>query len=115
MSFCQTARKDSSKSCLRIFENSGCLELPPDEEFMEIYGKVSTNCMDISTRYAGQGELENIGTGVYLDGSVLDHSCAPNAEWFNEGKKLCIRIIEDVGDFKDIRISYLGTYMLTAF
>ena len=48
-----------------------------------------------------------IGKGLYLDFSILDHSCAPNAVWYSKGKELVVRTIENVDDFSQLRISYL--------
>jgi len=37
---------------------------------------------------------------------VIDHSCAPNANIVFQGKTLILRTIENISDFKDIRIAY---------
>ena len=56
----------------------------------------------------------HVASGLYLGYSSLDHSCSPNATWFNVGKEMVIRTIEDVEDFSEIRISYLDGRKKTA-
>ena len=55
----------------------------------------------------------HVATGLYLGYSSLDHSCAPNAVWFNVGKEMVVRAIEDVENLSEIRISYFDAYEKT--
>jgi len=43
-----------------------------------------------------QGRL---GQGLYLNGSVFDHSCEPNATQTFDGVELTIRLIQDIPDY----------------
>jgi SET and MYND domain-containing protein len=47
-----------------------------------------------------------IGIGLYLEASVLDHSCRPNATIVFEGKKLLVRPIRETKNDEKITISY---------
>ena len=76
--------------------------IPLQDDVMEIYGKMMVNAFNIVN-----GVIENIGYGLYLGTSVLDHSCAPNAHWHFRGKDMIIRSIEKVNDFSELRHSYL--------
>ena len=49
-----------------------------------------------------------VGKGLYLEASVLDHSCWPNAVWVFSGKTLTVRAIEDIASFSDVRINYVA-------
>ena len=55
------------------------------------------------------GEMQAIGTGVYLGPSILDHSCSPNAVVTFDGFHLRCTLTEDLPslDFDSIRISYI--------
>lgn len=55
------------------------------------------------------GEMQAIGTGIYLAPSVIDHSCSPNAVATFDGFKLRIRVTQDLPklDWSFIYISYI--------
>ena len=55
------------------------------------------------------GEMQAIGTGIYLAPSILDHSCAPNAVVTFDGFHLSVQLTEDCPSFNwnDVRISYI--------
>lgn len=55
------------------------------------------------------GEMNSIGTALYLAASVLDHNCKPNAVATFEGRTLSIRTIEDMPyvNWDRIFISYI--------
>jgi SET and MYND domain-containing protein len=55
------------------------------------------------------GEMQAIGTGIYLAPSILDHSCSPNAVATFEGFKLRIQLTQEISklDWDSIRISYI--------
>ena len=61
---------------------------PSFDEFLEIYGKIKINAVDIEH-----------ASGLYLGYSAIDHSCAPNATFFDNGTELTIRAIDDIEDF----------------
>ena len=61
-----------------------------------------------SSQFLIGSSLEAIGSGLYLDASAIDHSCAPNATRISKGKNMIIRTIENnVEHFNDLRFSYL--------
>lgn len=55
-----------------------------------------------------------VGTGIYLNASVIDHSCCPNATTVFDGSTLYVRSVEDIPDFhmNKVIISY-GTKILS--
>ena len=79
--------------------------LPSFIEFFEIFGKWQTNAISMMAMDFDKPCI-NIAGGLYLGYSSLDHSCVPNALWFNIGKAVVVRIIEDVENFSAIRVSY---------
>lgn len=55
------------------------------------------------------GEMNSIGTGIYLAASILDHNCEPNAVAVFEGRTLSIRSIGGMSNvnWDKIFISYI--------
>ena len=87
--------------------------IPSLAEFFEICGKWNTNSTSMFAMNFEQSSIK-IASGLYLGYSGLNHSCAPNAVWFNNGKELVVRTIEDVKNFSDLRISYFDARERTA-
>ena len=108
-------------------------EPPTFDEALEIFGKIEINqitiCEDItdSTKPIGsvwtritvlENILKSLGLlsnfyffriGLYLEASVIDHSCISNAiTTFTKNKELVIRTIQNVDCFSKIRISYFS-------
>ena len=85
--------------------------LPNPIELIGIYGRVCVNSFNIVN-----GELQCIGTGIYLGPTILDHSCSPNAVATFDGKQINIQLIEDLPflDWDRIRISYIDQMNSTA-
>ena len=77
--------------------------LPPKNDLLEIYGKCSINSLAIRPT----------GYGLFLDASAIDHSCIRNAVYVFNGKEVIVKSIENVSDFKDIRVSYLSNISIT--
>ena len=99
------------KICFRLFKTWLGYKVPTFilaniDEFIEIFGKIKIN----SAALSASNEDIVVATGVYLGYSAIDHSCAPNAHWYNDGTKLILRTMEDVQNFSDLRISYLGKF-----
>lgn len=44
--------------------------------------------------------MNNLGTGIYLGASTIDHSCEPNAVAVFSGTSITIRTIKDIPEFK---------------
>ena len=86
--------------------------VPSFTEFFDIIGKWQTNASSLGSMYYLNyihinGRPIHIAGGLYLGYSSLDHSCAPNAMWFNVGKEMVVRTVEDVEDLSEIRIEYI--------
>jgi len=76
-------------------------DLPPKTEVLDIFGRVVTNTFNIMN-----DDYQNIGVGLYLEASIIDHSCIPNANVVFSGCQLHLRAIENIQTFSDVRISY---------
>lgn len=76
--------------------------LPHPNELLEFYGKICINTISICDK-----ELRQIGAGLYLGPSLLDHSCRPNAVVIFDGKVLNLKCIEPIYDGQKITISYI--------
>lgn len=78
--------------------------LPNPVELLGIYGRMCINSFNIVN-----GEMQAVGTGIYLAPSILDHSCSPNAVVTFEGIELRLQMIQDlpVLNWDSIKISYI--------
>ncbi len=76
---------------------------PPMKEVLELFGKYRINAFNVSDDVD-----EIVAMGLYLEASVFDHSCDPNATVSFTGKTLSVRsIVNNPGlSFEDVRISY---------
>ncbi|XP_073984319.1 SET and MYND domain containing, class 3 isoform X2 [Rhodnius prolixus] len=84
--------------------------LPNFSEFTGIYGRVVVNSFNIL-----DGDMNNLGTGIYLGASTIDHSCEPNAVAVFSGTSITIRTIKDIPEFKwsKVRICYIDSLKST--
>jgi [histone H3]-lysine4/36 N-trimethyltransferase SMYD len=65
--------------------------MPSIAELISIYGKMCTNRFGITTDFQN-----DIGIGIYLGPSIIDHSCKPNAIAVFEGTTIVVRTITDL-------------------
>ncbi|XP_053238691.1 histone-lysine N-methyltransferase SMYD3 isoform X5 [Podarcis raffonei] len=70
--------------------------------------KVTCNCFSISN-----GEMQNVGVGLYPSMSLLNNSCDPNCVIVFEGPRLHLRCIRDIEMGEELTISYIETMMPT--
>ena len=95
------------KSYLEVIKD--CLKndpsLPNSSEILEIYGRVLINSFHIMNN-----EYQSIGIGLYLNASVLDHSCNPNASVSFIGNKIMVKSVSAlrIESFTDVRICYIN-------
>ncbi|XP_078139166.1 histone-lysine N-methyltransferase SMYD3 [Centroberyx gerrardi] len=83
--------------------------LPPScREPLGLIAKVTCNCFTIS-----DGELQEIGVGLYPSLSLLNHDCRPNCVMVFEGTKLHLRAVRDITPEEELTISYIETVSLT--
>jgi len=73
----------------------------PKSEVFDIYCKTLINSFNLMDQ-----DYLPVGIGLYLEASVLDHSCWPNATVVFDGKTADVRALEDISDFSQVRISY---------
>ncbi|KAM4744920.1 histone-lysine N-methyltransferase SMYD3 isoform 2-T2 [Anableps anableps] len=82
--------------------------LPPScQDPLSLIAKVTCNCFTIS-----DGELQEVGVGLYLSLSLLNHDCQPNCVMVFEGKRLQLRAVRDISPKEEITISYIETLSL---
>ena len=99
---------NSLRICYGLFHKWLRHKVPSFDEFIEIFGKIKINSAALS---ASNQDLV-VACGLYLGYSAIDHSCAPNAHWYNDGTELILRTMEDVQHFSDLRITYLGRFSI---
>lgn len=61
--------------------------VPPKDAVLEIFGRVVINSFNIMNY-----EHQSIGIGLYLKGSVFNHSCVPNTNIAFDGPILLARV-----------------------
>uniref|UniRef100_A0A8V0XTM1 [histone H3]-lysine(4) N-trimethyltransferase n=1 Tax=Gallus gallus TaxID=9031 RepID=A0A8V0XTM1_CHICK len=83
--------------------------LPPAIDFFQIFTKVTCNCFTISN-----GEMQDVGVGLYPSMSLLNHSCDPNCVIIFEGYQLLLRSIREIQIGEELTISYIESLMPTS-
>uniref|UniRef100_A0A3Q2GGQ1 [histone H3]-lysine(4) N-trimethyltransferase n=2 Tax=Cyprinodon variegatus TaxID=28743 RepID=A0A3Q2GGQ1_CYPVA len=75
---------------------------------LSLIAKVTCNCFTIS-----DGELQEVGVGLYPSLSLLNHDCRPNCVMVFEGTRLQLRAVQDISPQEELTISYIETLSLT--
>ncbi|XP_061480629.1 histone-lysine N-methyltransferase SMYD3 isoform X2 [Rhineura floridana] len=83
-------------------------QLPPALDIFQTFAKVTCNCFSISN-----GEMQNVGVGLYPSMSLLNNSCDPNCVIIFEGPQLHLRSIREIQMGEELTISYIETMMPT--
>ena len=86
-------------------------QIPSKEIVLEIFGKILINSITLVDEYGDHGGV--IGKGLFLDASVINHSCIPNAIYVYHGKELIVKTIEEIGNFSDLRLCYINNLIST--
>eukprot|EP00240_Pyramimonas_obovata_P006171 CAMPEP_0118923292 /NCGR_PEP_ID=MMETSP1169-20130426/1878_1 /TAXON_ID=36882 /ORGANISM="Pyramimonas obovata, Strain CCMP722" /LENGTH=315 /DNA_ID=CAMNT_0006864259 /DNA_START=185 /DNA_END=1128 /DNA_ORIENTATION=+ len=60
------------------------------------------------TLYASEEEEEAGGVGLYLRASRMNHSCRPNAEFYNVASALHVRAVVDIPAGAEVTVSYVA-------
>ncbi len=83
-----------------FFRDNGVV--PTSEQVLEVYGKARINGFSIT-----KNVLQQVAHAIYLETSVFDHSCQPNATYSYIGKEMIVRCTrEGVKNFSEVRICY---------
>ncbi|XP_062825032.1 histone-lysine N-methyltransferase SMYD3 isoform X2 [Anolis carolinensis] len=83
-------------------------QLPPALDVFETFAKVACNCFSISN-----GEMQDVGVGLYPSMSLLNNSCDPNCAIVFEGPELHLRSIREIQEGEELTICYVETMMPT--
>ncbi|XP_074024279.1 histone-lysine N-methyltransferase SMYD3 isoform X2 [Numenius arquata] len=83
--------------------------LPPAIDFFQIFTKVTCNCFTISN-----GEMQDVGVGLYPSMSLLNHSCDPNCVIVFEGYQLLLRSVREIQIGEELTISYIESLVPTS-
>ncbi|XP_026551226.1 histone-lysine N-methyltransferase SMYD3 isoform X1 [Pseudonaja textilis] len=83
-------------------------QLLPALDIFQIFAKVTSNCFSISN-----GEMQDVGVGLYPSMSLLNNSCDPNCVVIFEGPQLHLRSIREMQLGEELTISYTETVMPT--
>ncbi|KAM4771724.1 histone-lysine N-methyltransferase SMYD3 isoform 2-T2 [Rhinophrynus dorsalis] len=84
------------------------LLLPPGFHILDLFGKVTCNSFTIS-----DGEMQEVGVGLYPSMSLLNHSCDPNCVIVFEGKRLLLHTVKEILKGEELTISYIDVKMPT--
>uniref|UniRef100_A0A3Q4GBN1 [histone H3]-lysine(4) N-trimethyltransferase n=1 Tax=Neolamprologus brichardi TaxID=32507 RepID=A0A3Q4GBN1_NEOBR len=107
-SVCLAARLIFALVCCWTFPLFNSVKLNVLKEKHTMKGIVTCNCFTIS-----DGELQEIGVGLYPSLSLLNHDCRPNCVMVFEGTKLELRAVRDIDPEDELTISYIETLSLT--
>ncbi|XP_018412559.1 PREDICTED: histone-lysine N-methyltransferase SMYD3 [Nanorana parkeri] len=83
-------------------------QLPHGFHILEYFGKVTCNSFTIS-----DGEMQDVGVGLYPSMSLLNHSCDPNCVIVFEGTCLQLRAVKKIPKGEELTISYIDVKMPT--
>ncbi|KAG9268984.1 histone-lysine N-methyltransferase SMYD3-like [Astyanax mexicanus] len=75
--------------------------LPTHLTPINLLARVTCNCFSISN-----GELQDIGVGLYPSMSLLNHDCRPNCVMVFLGKRLQLRAVRNIQPTEELTISY---------
>ncbi|XP_019382259.1 PREDICTED: histone-lysine N-methyltransferase SMYD3 [Gavialis gangeticus] len=81
-------------------------QLSPAIDIFQIFAKVTCNCFTISN-----GEMQDVGVGLYPSMSLLNHSCDPNCVIVFEGYQLLLRSVREIQIGEELTISYIESLM----
>ncbi|XP_075453191.1 histone-lysine N-methyltransferase SMYD3 isoform X2 [Ascaphus truei] len=83
-------------------------QLPPGFHILEYFGKVTCNSFTIS-----DGEMQDVGVGLYPSMSLLNHSCDPNCVIVFEGRHILLRTVKEIPMGEELTISYIDVKVNT--
>ncbi|XP_074078949.1 histone-lysine N-methyltransferase SMYD3 isoform X2 [Macrotis lagotis] len=83
-------------------------QLPSAFDIFESFAKVICNGFTISN-----GEMQEVGVGLYPSMSLLNHSCDPNCVIVFEGPNLFLRAVRNIQLGEELTICYLDVLMPT--
>ena len=84
-----------------------------DERLISLFGKICINSFTICDI-----SLNNLGSGVFLEASVFDHSCEPNAAFVTDSHPINgvhgqVRAIKKIKDGERVLINYIDIKLST--
>ncbi|PKU48044.1 hypothetical protein llap_1675 [Limosa lapponica baueri] len=77
--------------------------------FFPLFLQVTCNCFTISN-----GEMQDVGVGLYPSMSLLNHSCDPNCVIVFEGYQLLLRSVREIQIGEELTISYIESLVPTS-
>uniref|UniRef100_UPI00398F2751 histone-lysine N-methyltransferase SMYD3 n=1 Tax=Pristiophorus japonicus TaxID=55135 RepID=UPI00398F2751 len=77
-------------------------QLPPGLNLLHLFGQVTCNCFTVS-----DGEMQEVGVGLYPSMSLLNHSCDPNCVIVFEGKQLQLHAVRQIQADEELTVSYI--------
>nr|XP_015207457.1 PREDICTED: histone-lysine N-methyltransferase SMYD3 isoform X1 [Lepisosteus oculatus] len=77
-------------------------QLPPGLDIIHLFAIMTCNCFTIS-----DGELQEIGVGLYPSMSLLNHDCDPNCVIVFQGRRLFLRAIREIRPAEELTVSYI--------
>ncbi|KAM9779556.1 N-lysine methyltransferase SMYD2-B-like isoform 2-T3 [Syngnathus typhle] len=78
------------------------LDFPDSKELLSLFSQVSCNGFTIEDE-----ELSQVGTAIYPDVALLNHSCVPNAIVTFKGRDAEVRAVRDMKAGDEVLISYI--------
>ncbi|XP_066532085.1 histone-lysine N-methyltransferase SMYD3 isoform X2 [Hoplias malabaricus] len=86
---------------LYLGQVSADIHLPSGLTPISLLARVSCNCFSVC-----DGELQDVGVGLYPSFSLLNHDCRPNCVMVFLGKRLQLRAVRNIPKHEELTISY---------
>ncbi|XP_063050633.1 histone-lysine N-methyltransferase SMYD3 [Engraulis encrasicolus] len=96
-------------SALQLYLQEGGEGHTHTHDLLSLLAKITCNCFTIS-----DGELQEVGVGLYPSMSLLNHDCQPNCVMLFEGTTLHLRAVRDIKTHQEVTISYAECVSPTA-
>ncbi|KAI5610902.1 histone-lysine N-methyltransferase SMYD3, partial [Silurus asotus] len=96
-------------SMLKLYLNSDVSQLPSGLDPTSLLARVMCNCFSVS-----DGELQDVGLGLYPSMSLLNHDCRPNCVMMFIRKKLELRAVRRIHPQEEVTHTHTHTHTHTA-
>lgn len=77
-------------------------------DLLHLFAKVTCNCFTIS-----DGEMQEVGVGLYPSMSLLNHDCDPNCVIVFEGRHLLLHAVKEIQPEEELTVSYIDVLVPT--
>ncbi|CAL8243514.1 unnamed protein product [Lota lota] len=92
----------SDIAALHHFYSKNIIDLPDNQALIELFGQVNCNGFTIEDE-----ELSHLGSAVFPDVALMNHSCSPNVIVTYKGTVAEVRAVQDINPGDEVFNSYI--------